>query len=67
MFFTRGSGPYIAPMGRKRNVRCRRCRRMAICKRIHKCAALTSKDLIDAIEKEQTITEKMVVAILWGL
>jgi len=40
---------------------------MAICKRIHKCAALTSKDLIDAIEKELTITEKMVVTILWGL
>lgn len=67
MLFRKGPTAYIGAEGLKENVRCRRCRRMAICKRMPECAALTSKDLIEAIEKEQAITEKMVLAILWGL
>jgi len=67
MFFRRGPGSYLRTKGPYGKCRMPEVSLMAICKRIHKCAALTNKDLIDAIEKEQTITEKMVVAILWGL
>ena len=40
---------------------------MAICKRMPECAALTSKSIVEAIEMERAITEKMVLSILLGL
>ena len=53
--------------GKIRNVRCRRCRPMAICRRMPDYAALTDKGIIEDIDIEKSITEKMVLAIMWGI
>jgi len=39
---------------------------MAICKRMPKCAALTNRTILEAIEVERKMTERVVLSVLWG-
>jgi hypothetical protein len=39
---------------------------MAICRRMPECAALTSRTVLEAIEMERRLTEKVVLSVLWG-
>jgi len=40
---------------------------MAICKRMPKFAALTSRTILEAIEVERKMTERVVLSVLWGM
>lgn len=39
---------------------------MAICRRMPVCAALMSRTVLEAIEQERRLTEKVVLSVLWG-
>lgn len=39
---------------------------MAIHRRVPICAALTDEEVVNAIETERVMTEKVVLAAMWG-